>query len=60
MPMSDEDRKALAREIVKQLLAYIDISIGTSIRKKIFYVVITLILLAGISFGIIKIPGVLE
>jgi len=59
MPMSDEDKKDLAKEIIKQFFAYIDGAIGASIRKKLAYIFIALIVAAGVSIGIIKIPGVL-
>ncbi len=59
MAMSDKDKQELAKEIIKQFLCYIDNYIGTSIRKKLGYIIIALIVAAGVSIGIIKIPGVL-
>jgi len=58
--MSDKDRKELAKEIVKQFFEYIDGSIGTSVRKKLVYVFIGLIVAAGVSVGFIKIPGIFQ
>jgi len=60
MAMSDKDRKELAKEIVKQFFEYIDGSIGTSVRKKLVYVFIGLIVAAGVSVGFIKIPGIFQ
>lgn len=60
MPMSDEDRKKLAKEIVGQFFEQIDRKIGASVRKKIVYVLIAMILAGGVSLGIVKIPGLIQ
>ena len=60
MAMSDEDRQKLAKEIVKQFFLKIDESIGHSVRKKLVYVMVAMILAGGVSLGIVKIPGLIQ
>lgn len=60
MPLSEEDRKALAKEIVTQIFAYIDISIGESVRKKILWLAVLVLVVLAIWIGILKVPGVFE
>ena len=60
MPMSEEEikklAKATARETVKAFFEYIDLSLGKSMRKKLVYLFIGLLIAGGIATGIIHLP----
>lgn len=56
MSMSDDDRKKLAKDIVKEFFNYIDLSLGKSMRKKLIYLLIGLIIVGAMSFGLIHLP----
>lgn len=55
--LSNDEIKKIAVEVVKQFFAYIDINIGSSIRKKLIWVMVAMIIVGAISLGIIKLPG---
>ena len=55
--LSDKDVERIAKEMVKQLFISIDISLGNSLRRKIVYILVIVILLAGVLLHVIELPG---
>jgi len=55
--MTEDDRKKLAKEIVKEFWFSVDVGLGKNIRHKITWLVVMLLLAGGVYFNIIKIPG---
>ena len=61
MSMSDEEikiieRNKLAKAIIKEFFNYIDLSLGKSLRRKLVYILIALLIVGGITTGIIHLP----
>jgi len=55
--MSDEEeRKAQAKAIVDEFMERIYTEIGKGLLKKLFWIVLILILGAGVATGLIKLP----
>ena len=57
MALSEEDRRKLAKEIVVEFFRHIDMSLGGSIRRKLFYIALAVLLASAVFLGVIKIPG---
>ena len=57
--LSEEEVRMIAKEVVKQMFQAIDISIGTSIRKRILWLVAAAVVVAGIALHLIEVdfPG---
>ena len=57
MPMQDDERKLLAREIVDATLQRIYQEIGKSLFRKLLWIGIALLVAAAVTTGMIKLPG---
>ena len=55
--LSDEDRKKLAVDIIKEFWLSVDIGLGRGLRKKMVYFSIILMLAGLVYFDIIKVGG---
>lgn len=53
--LSDEDRKKLARDIVKEFWRDVDLGLGRGLRKKLVYLGVILLLAGGLYFDFIKV-----
>jgi hypothetical protein len=57
--MDDDERKKLAREIIKQFFDYIDINLGKSVRKKLFVLAVVALFCSAVFFGLLDLSKVL-
>lgn len=55
--ITEEERKKLAKQIIREFWFSVDVGLGRSFRKKLAWLAILFVLAGSLYFGVIKIPG---